>query len=103
MGIAGASATFAKHQSRRRRPDKPRCSWDGRHARRCRTRGPDETDGYERKALSKLLDGGVKTLRRYRVVLLYAINDVHQVGGYLVRPANGLHGLCGALLAWLEP
>ena len=66
------------------------------------TTGPEQI-WHLWKVLGRLDDGCKKALRCQRVALVYVINDFHQIGGCLVRPADGLHGLCGALQAWHEP
>ena len=58
---------------------------------------------HQREVFGGLDDGSVQILRRSGIALLYEIDDFHQIGGCLIRPPNGLHGLGGALRAWPAP
>lgn len=58
---------------------------------------------HKRQVFGRLNDGSIKVSCSRRVSLLYKVNDFHQVGGGLVRPTNGLHGLCDDRLTWPEP
>lgn len=96
-GTAGVSAAPAKCRSHPCRPDRPRCSSDGRQLTRASHATGPEQKRHERKILGRLDDDSVKALRRRCVALLDVIDDFHQVGGSFLRPPNCLHGLCDAL------